>query len=715
MKMAKPDALWNLGSAPKPIEGLPVANDDFEVVIEGDDEAAEDGVIVNEDGSVVINFNADASVLDDEEDTSVDPDKFNENLALKLTDQELGTIAEELLEGIDSDIASRAEWLATRARGLDLLGVKLEEARGSVGNTSAPVEGMSVVRHPLLLKAVLMAWSNARAELLPAAGPAKVVDEGNRSPAGDQLAETLEKDFNFYLTKRAKEYYPDTDRMLLLTCFGGSGFKKIYSDPMRRRPVSESIDAEDLIVNNSATDIDNAGRVTHRSMMRKSVMKRMQILGAYRNITLTEPTPQPDQLREKEGAIEGVQVVNNRPEDNEHTIYETYAEIDIPRFAPQQFKGKGLPLPYRVTIDKDSRQILEIRRNWNYDDPDCMPKTTFVHYTYIRGFGFYGWGLLHLLGNSTSALTAAWREALDAGMFANFPGFLIAKIAARQQTNELRVPAGSGQIIDTQGKPIGDVVKELPYRDVTAGLLGMIDKVEKGSEQIASTVELKVGEGRQDVPVGTMIAQVEQATKIESAIHKNFHQAQSEEFELLAELFREDPESFWRGKRKKPSQWSREQFIAALDTYGITPVSDPNVPSHIHRVMKAMALKQLQAASPQMYDPKAVDTQILKVIGYDNPDALFAPPTPAAPPPIDPQVIVAEMMKQIEQMKQENAKAIKELDSQTKLILEKMRAEEKAKDRELKREGMVADIAVKLAENPDSEEVVDRTFTKDIP
>jgi hypothetical protein len=700
LTMAQPDQLWNLG---KPIENLPpIANDDFEVIIEGDNESTEEGVIVNEDGSVTIDLNADASVLDDEEDSSLAPETFNENLAKKLTDTELGTICEELLEGIEADIQSRAEWLATRAKGLDLLGVKLEEARGSVGNTSAPVEGMSVVRHPLLLKAVLMAWANARAEMLPAAGPVKVVDEGNRSPQGDRLAETLEKDFNFYLTKRAREYYPDTDRMLLLTCFGGSGFKKVFSDPMRRRPVSESIDAEDLIVNNAATDIDNAGRVTHRIMMRRSVMKRMKIIGAYRDIVLTEPTPQPDQLKEKEAAIEGVQVVNQRPEDAEHTVYETYAEVDIPRFAPSQFKGKGLPLPYRVTIDKDSRQILEIRRNWTFDDPDCMPKTTFVHYSYIRGFGFYGWGLLHLLGNSTSALTAAWREALDAGMFANFPGFLIAKIAARQQTNELRVPAGAGTIIDTQGKPIGDV-------------LGMIDKVEKGAEQIASTVELKVGEGRQDVPVGTMIAQVEQATKIESAIHKNFHQAQSEEFELLAELFREDPESFWRGKRRQPSQWSQDTFIQALDTYGITPVSDPNVPSHIHRVMKAMALKQLQAASPQMYDPRAVDTQILQVIGYDNPEALFAPPAPAVPPPPDPQVLIAQMMKQIEEMKAANQKSIKELDAQTKLILEEMRAAEKAKDRELKREGMVADIAVKLAEHPDSEEVVDRTFQKDIP
>lgn len=711
--MIKPDALWNFDQlAPKPVKRK--ESEDFDVVIEGDEKGSEDGVLFNEDGSVTIDLNASSSVLTYDELGDVEPENFNDNLALVMSEAELGTTAEELLEGIDSDVTSRQEWLAIRTRGLDLLGVKLEEARGNTGTSSAPVEGMSVVRHPLLLKAVLMAWSNARGEMLPAAGPVKVVDEGNRTPQGDQLAEQLEKDFNFYLTKRAREYYPDTDRMLLLTVFGGSGFKKVYSDPMRRRPVSESIDAEDFIVNNSATDIANAARVTHKIMMRRSVMQRMKILGVYRDVVLSEPNPTIDMIEQKQGQLEGVQKVNNRQEDNEHTLYECYAELDIERFAPSQFKGKGLPLPYRVTIDRDSRQILEVRRNWRYDDPDCMPKTTFVHYPYIRGFGFYGWGLLHLLGNSTSALTSAWREALDAGMFANFPGFLIADIVGRQTNNEIRVPAGSGQTVKTHGKPIRDIVMELPYRDVTQGLLGMIEKVESSTEQIASTVELKVGEGKQDVPVGTMIAQIEQATKIESAIHKNFHQAQSEEFELLADLFMEDPEALWRGKRKKPSQWTQETFTQALNTYGISPVSDPNVPSHIHRVMKAVALKQLQAQSPQLYDVKQVDTQILKVIGWDNPEALFAPPQPAVPPPPDPTVLAAQIMKQVKELEANTTRIVKELDNQTKLVLEQMRSAQKEQDRALKREIAVADIAVALADNPESEDVVNRALNKDL-
>jgi hypothetical protein len=687
--MAQPDSIWNLG---KPV---PTA-DDFDVTVEGDAGDREDGVIVSPDGSVTVDLNAGIEVLDEDYDAEA-PENFDENIAAKLDSMELGRISNEVLEGIEADITSRAEWMAIRAKGIELLGLKLEEAKGDVGSSSAPVEGMSVVRHPILLKATLMAWANARAELLPAAGPVKVVDEGDRSPIGDMLAEQLEKDFNFFLTKRAREYYPDTDRLILMTCFGGSGFKKVFPCPMRRRPVSESVDAEDLIVNNSAIDLRNAARVTHRIKMRQSVMTRMKLLGVYRDVSLTPPTPESNVVEQKEAAINGIQADQTRPEDADHTVYECYVELDIPDFAPKQFKDSGLPLPYRVTIDKDSREILEIRRNWAYDDEDCQAKTTFVHYTYIRGFGFYGWGLLHLLGNSASALTAAWREALDAGMFANFPGFLIAKIAARQQTNELRVPAGAGAIVDTQGKPIRDVVMELPYRDVTSGLMSMIDKIDSSTDQIASTAELKVGEGRQDVPVGTMIAQIEQATKIESAVHKNMHAAQSEEFELLAELFREDPESFWRGKRRKPSQWSTELFIKALDTYGINPVADPNVPSHIHRVMKAMALKQLQTASPQLYDVKKVDEHILRVIGWDNPDAFFAPSQPAPDPTIAATQILADQ---------------RDRSDKTKLTLKQIDIVDRNEDRKLRKEESTAKIAVALAKEPTAEEVVNRTLNR---
>ena len=691
------DNIWNLGNVPGNRPDDAIAQDVIIEIDNGGPSAMTDEGIVTElpDGSVAVDL---SPKVDEGEN------KHYDNLAMRMDQSELGRIGEQLIDAIEADDQSRAEWLQTRARGLELLGLKLEEPKGDVGSTSAPVEGMSVVRHPLLLESVLMAWANARAELLPADGPVKVKDVGQRSPQSDELADCLEKDFNFYLTKKAKEYYPDTDRMLLMTVFGGSGFKKVYMDPMRRRPVSESIDAQDLIVNNAATDLANAGRITQRIKMRPAIMKRMKFLGVYRDVELTPPTPQNTVVDLKEANIEGIDIQSTRQEDREHTIYECYCELDLDRFAPRHLRNKGLLLPYRVTIDKDSREILELRRNWDEDNEDCDPRTTFVHYPYIRGFGLYGWGLLHLLGNSAAALTASWREALDAGMFANFPGFLVAKLAARQQTNEMRVAAGSGVVVDTQGMPINQAVMPLPYKDITPGLLGMMDKVTQAAQRVGGAAEIKVGEGKQDAPVGTTIALIEQATKVESAVHKNMHQAQSEEFELLLDLFREEPEAFWRGNKRPATDWDKERFLAAVDTYGIVPVADPNTPSHLHRLMKATAVKQLQSASPALYDPKAVDLQVLKIMGWENPESLFAPPTmPAAQPP-DPRMAKVQV---------EAAAKMDEL--KTRAAIAQAEMIEKTKDRELKKQLAMIDLARTLAVHPEAEALAERTVTKTPP
>jgi hypothetical protein len=684
------DAIWNLHN----VQHMPMAEHvDTAVEVAPESMPQPDlSVNVQDDGSVIVDLNP---------EPQKQSNNHEDNLAMILGHGELSSIAETLLEGIDTDLQSREEWLAIRAKGMDLLALKLEDPKGDVGQTSAPVEGMSTVRHPLLLEAVLTAWSNARGELLPANGPVKVVDNGKRSNQRDILADQLERDLNFYLTKKAKEYYPDTDRLLLMTVFGGSGFKKVYMDPMRRRPVSESVDASDLIVNNAATDLRNAGRITHKITMRPSVLKRMKILGVYRDTEPTTPTPTPDVVERKEASIEGIRLDRTLPDEQDYTIYECYCELDLDQFAPKQFKGKGLPLPYRVTIDRDSRQVLEIRRNWREDDEDCDARTTFVHYPYIRGFGLYGWGLLHLLGNSTSALTAAWREALDAGMFANFPGFLIAKLAARQQTNEMRVPAGGSVVVDTQGQPIQNAVMPLPYKDVSAGLLGMMDKVAAAAQRVGGITEVKIGEGKQETPVGTTLALIEQATKVESAIHKNMHQAQSEEFELIVDLFRDNPESFWRGNRRPATQWDKDKFEQALNLYGINPVADPNTPSHLHRIMKATALKQLQAASPALYDARAVDEQVLRMIGFDDAESLFAPPQPPVAAPPDPKMANVQF--------QATAKAA-ELQQRAQIKMAEL--EDKDKERKLKAELAMVDLARTLAVHPEAEKMAERTLAK---
>lgn len=625
-----------------------LSNEGIIVDVEGPDAPVthDDGTIETptESGGVIISFNAGV-----DGPPGVDDDKFSRNLALssKITSERLSKIAEELLEQIEADLQSRSEWLSLRSEAMKLLGFKIEDPKADVGSSSSPMEGMSTLYDTLLAESCLRAHATACGELLPAEGPVKVSNSGYGTEATEAQAEALEHDLNYWLTSVAKEYYPDTKRMLFLTVFGGCGFKKGLHDPIRRRPVIESVDAKDVIVSAEATDVTTAARVTHKITMRPSIMRRMQVLGVYRDIDLTPPSKSDkDAPTQTSESISGVRTGNERPEDTPYNLYETYAEVDISEFAPIQFKNKRLPLPFRVTIDIDSRQVLDLRRDWEEQDDRCLRKRTWVKYPYVEALTFYCVGLMHIVGNLTMAITAGGREALDAGMMANFPGLLIAKWAARAQAGNtnMRVNAGEAQIIDTGDKSIGDAVMGIPYRDVTAGLLGIIQSLTEKGKSIAGTADLPVGEGKQDAPVGTTIALIEQATKVESNIHKGLHTAQSEEFEILERLFREDPESFWRHNPECTGDWDVPKFLAALDNCMIVPRADPNTPSHIHRLLKAMGLKQLQSQNPGLYDAKAVDKRILTGMGWDDVDELFAKPPPAGtpPPPPDPNQIMAQ-------------------------------------------------------------------------
>ncbi|HQU24999.1 MAG TPA: hypothetical protein PKX13_12040 [Acidiphilium sp.] len=512
-------------------------------------------------------------------------------------------------------------------QGLQLLGLQLLDGRGDAGASTAPMEGMSTVVAPLLLSEVLRAQATAHGELLPADGPVKVMDDSTAgSGPRDDLANALEKDFNTFLTRVRTEYYPDTDRMLFYTVFCGSGFKKIYHCPLRRSPVSESVDAMDLIVNAGAPDLANAQRITHVIPMRTSMVKRMMLAGAYRDVPLGQAFAQPNPAAQTSADIAGIDVNSQQPQDQNHTIYEVNCEWDLGE-GPD-----GLHLPYRVTIDKDSRQVLEVRRNWRDGDDLYKARETYVRYPYIDAIGFYGLGLLHLLGNTSKALTAAERMMLDAGMFSSFPGFLYSDVVARQDTNEMRVPPGGGQKVTTGGRPINDVVMKLPYQPPSPVLMEFAQYLEGSAKAMAGSAELPVGEGHAQMPVGTMLAMLEQATKPMSAVHKRLHAAQSKEFQLLADLLREDPEAFWRDGRRGIYSWDKETFIRALDSFELAPVSDPNSPTKTHRLMKAQAVKMLQQASPQLYDGNAVDSHILRLLGFANPQEFFIK-TPMPPMP----------------------------------------------------------------------------------
>ena len=612
---------------------------------------------------------------------------FDENLAELLTEAELSAIAEKLLLGIEQDSNSRSTWLENMSNGISLLGLEVKNPRGAAAGTGAsPQEGTSVVDHPLLLEAVLRFQANAQGELLPTDGPVKVRVDGEGNTLSSRLADALEKDMNYFLTKVAKEYYPDTDRMLLQLGFCGIAFKKAYHDPIKRRPVISSIDAKDLIISDAASDIDTAGRVTHRIKMRPSLIKRMQLVGAYRDVHL----PQIGSVQQiqnpvdsKIAQVQGIAPPSySEPEDQDRDFYECYCEIDIPGFEHQMDgEDTGLPLPYKVTIDKESRLIVQIQRNWEEDDEFCLPRNRIVAYIFIPGLGFYGIGLLNILGNATKAVTAAWRLMIDAGMFSNFPGFLYLRQLGKQMTNNFRVAPGTGQPIETPaiGGDIRSMIMPLPYKDPSAVFIQLIENISTTAQRVGGTAEMQVGEGKQDAPVGTTLAMIEQATKLMSSVHKRLHRSQAVEFGMLKELLMEDPEALWRHNKKskvlaqliheagqqpladaqqQAADRHRQMFLLALNECDLIPRADPNTSSQTERYLKVVAMRQMAQTNPSI-DMNMVDQRAFQVMGIDDGQSMFKPPPPPGTMSPSPEEMTgqATMMAAQARMLEANTKA----------------------------------------------------------
>lgn len=601
------------------------------------------------DGGVVV-------YLDSYREKENDDKGWFGNLVDKIDHLRLTQITNELVEAVKADDMSRQGWLQNTAEGLTQMALQLEKPSSDSASSSSDGPVMSKVRSPLLLDACLRGWANAEAEMLPANGPVKVKSDGRETKGEDEQADRLERAVNRYLTTTAAEYYPETSHMLLWgTYFRGSGFKKVYYCPRRRRPVSEKVDCQDLIVSNTATDLKSCARITHQITMRPSIYKIMVMLGAYRKTAGIPPNPEPNVVDSKIAGIQGTQPVPERPEDKPYTIWESQCELDLDEFIQpgSKFKGQGIPLPYLVTIDKDNEEILAIRRDWNEDDKFHTRKRMYVRYPYVPGPGFYGTGMLNLLGNASMAMTAAWREALDAGMFASFPGGLIAKLGGRQINTDFQMGPGEFKAVETNGMPISNIVAPTPYRDVTPGLMSMMDKITEQSKALGQAAEIPAGEGLQNVPVGTMLAAIEQATKVMAAAHKGMHVAQSEEIQLLVDLFREHPEALLESDDGELGGWEDADLLKALNNVKLCPVSDPNVPSHIHRISKAVALFQI-VQNPDFKARTDMDEAYRRILEAARIDPtglqIPAPPMPAGDP-------MAEAKKMDAQAKMKSAEA----------------------------------------------------------
>jgi hypothetical protein len=640
-----------------------------------------------EDGGVIIRLGGpELLTLDGETEGETDEDDvFYANIAEHMNESDLAIIAEDLIQGIEADLQSRKVWMANYERGMSLLGTEIKQPRGD-----ATGEGVSQVDHPVMLETCIMFHSNARAEMLPATGPVKIDNGGRETAITDAQATKLEKAFNKYLTKKRPEYVPDTDRMLFQWGYGGMAFKKVFHCPLRRAPVSDAIEPGDFIISNKATSLTNSGRKTHRTKMRQSVMARMQYVGAYRKVDLQLPTDNISEIERKTASIAGIKPTSDRVEDAEYTIYECCCEIDMPGdLHMEDGQPTGLPRPYIVTIEHDTRTVLEIRRNWRRDDDNFAERRRFVAYQFIPMFGFYATGLLGVLANTTSALTAAWRIMLDSGMFANFPGFLYAKQGDRQMDNNFRVAPGEGAGVDIGGADdIRKSIMNLPYKEFGPAFPAFTQHVSETAARVGGTANTPFAEGKAEAPVGTTLAMLEQAAKMISAVHMRGHQSQSEEFEILLELIREDPKSFVRLFADDEDPWSEQELLEAIDNYKLTPVADPNTPTQMHRLLKVMGLVQMADRAPERYDGRKVDAHALEVMGFDDPEQFFAPPQPPGAMPADPSLAIAEKVAETKIADTAAKKEIAQLNAQVKVLDIKTRKEIADQQAEIK----IADI-----------------------
>jgi hypothetical protein len=665
-------APFNLRQVQPPQADLP---NEETVDIQGPPEMPKGGALTIDlpDGSVSINFGGLPF------QPAGDSEEHNENLAKHLPDTELSGISNTLLKHIRDDIMRQEQRLQDIVKGIDLLGVKLEEPRSEPGE-----EGISVIRHPLLLEAILRFQANARGEMLPADGPVKVANEGDQSRMMDEDARQLEVDMNHYLTSGAPEYYPDCDRMFFSLGMGGEAYKKVYFHPIKRRPVSETIDRKDLILSEGAVSLEANNRITHRSRMKPSDVKRMQLAGVWRDVPLGDAFLNGLLVNNVDQALDSISGFQPKmitdPEDMDREIYECYCELDLKGFEHKEDGEKtGLALPYRVTIDRDSRQILEIRRWWEEGDETYTRKEVFVEFIFVPAFPGVNLGLLHILGNADRALTAAWRIALDNGMLANFPGGIMARSSGKQQTTTIRVAPGQVAPVDVDGVPLRDAFMPLPYRDVTGGFVNIIQMIEQTSQRLGGTAETAVGEGRNDAPVGTTIALIEQAQKVLNAVHKRMHQAQSKEFSLLKELFKKDPEALWRSNKNPGFDRDVALLQRALENKDIVPKADPNTSSQTLRIQKAIALKQAAQAAPMLYNMRAVEERFLQMIGVEDAAELM---NNQPPPPMqgDPALMLdaqAKMLSAQAKLQEVQAKTnISSVEQQTKIALARSKMKE---------------------------------------
>ena len=596
-------------------ETIEVVQDEMvQEISEPENRSGSSEVIENEDGSVDINYGEDQNLPP--------PTDHNANLADYLDETESGRLSASLIENYRDYKASRKDWEHTYTTGLDLLGFKYEKK-------SEPFQGASGATHPVLAEAVTQFQALAYKELLPANGPIRTQILGIQTPQKIQQANRVKEFMNFQIMDQMKEYEPEFDSMLFHLPLAGSTFKKVYYDDLLGRAVSKFVPADDLVVPYSATSLEDAEAIVHVIKITANDLRKQQVMGFYRDVEIPQPGQAHEtEIEKKEHELEGMKKTGKN--EDLHTLLEFHIDLDLDGFEDMGQDGEpsGIKLPYIVTIEEDSKTILSIRRNYEQNDPLKRKVNYFVHFKFLPGLGFYGFGLIHMIGGLSRTATAALRSLLDAGTLSNLPaGFKQRGIRIRDDAQSIQ--PGEFRDVDAPGGSIRDAFMMLPYKEPSSTLLQLMGVVVNAGQRFASIADLQVGEGNQQAAVGTTVALLERGSRTMSAIHKRIYAALKEEFKLLSQVFKtylpqEYPYDVVGGQR----------IIKQLDfddRIDILPVADPNIFSQSQRISLAQTELQLAMSNPQIHNTYNVYRNMYEALGVKDVDSILIRPQPPAP------------------------------------------------------------------------------------
>jgi len=573
----------------------------------------------NEDGSVDVNF----------EPGAVAPEQGSnhyQNLAELLPDSILEPLGSELMGNYTDYRESRREWERSYAKGLDLLGFQFEQR-------TQPFQGASGATHPVLAEAVTQFQAQAYKELLPANGPIRTQILGMATPQKQDQATRVKDFMNYQLMDVMKEYEPEFDQMLFYLPLAGSTFKKVYYDDLMGRAVSKFVPADDLVVPYSATSLEDAEAICHVLKISENDLRKQQVGGFYRDIELFAPYAEESEVKKKERELEGTSATGYQKDNKIYTLIECHVDLDLEGFEDRGEDGMptGIKLPYIVTIDSSSRKVLSIRRNFKVDDPKKLKTQYFVHFKFLPGLGFYGFGLIHMIGGLTRAATSALRQLLDAGTLSNLPaGFKQRGIRVNNDAQSLQ--PGEFRDVDAPGGNLKDAFMTLPYKEPSQTLLSLMGICVTAGQRFASIADMQVGDGNQQAAVGTTVALLERGSRVMSAIHKRLYASMKIEFVLLSNVFSTYlPPVYPYDVVGGNNQIKQQDFDDKID---ILPVADPNIFSSTQRVSIAQTELQLAQSNPQMHNMYEAYRDMYEAIGVKNIDQILPPP--AQPQPKNP-------------------------------------------------------------------------------